>query len=99
MPDDVIQPPTGRLPAMQQAWRRPLGVVLILAVTTAAGARWASLHGRPPSLDMWRSLVLDIGICVTTSVLIVPQKRPKVQTVVSVTGALIASLSLLVGRL
>ena len=84
--------------AKQIAWRRGLGMVMILAVTAAAGVRWGSLRGRPPTLDMWRSLVLDFGICVIGVALVVAHYSRR-QTAIAVTGALITLISQLIGRL
>ena len=84
--------------AKQLAWRRGIGAVVIMAIIAAAGVRWGTLHGRPPTLDMWRSLVLDFGVCVFAVALMVAQKS-RGQTVIAVTSVLIMLMSQLIGRL
>lgn len=82
----------------QPAWLRAIGVGMIVVVTAAAGVRWGTLHGRPPTLDMRRSLVLDFGVCVFAVALLVPHNARK-QKVIAWTAVLIMLISQLIGRL
>jgi TRAP-type C4-dicarboxylate transport system permease small subunit len=81
--------------------RRILQVVSGVAVVFFAGIigfRWGTLHGRAPSLEMQRSLVLDVALCFVALWLALPRNTAAKRAII-VASALIAVSSLLIGRL
>ena len=91
MTDESISPRT----------RRVMQVVGALAVVLFAGIigfRWGTLHGRAPSLELERSTVFDVALCLVALWLALPRNTVAKRATI-VAGALIAVSSLLIGRL
>ena len=83
-------------PQSRRVLGRVLGASIIVALAGVTAWRWA-LDGGHPSTDMWRSLVFNIGVCVSAGMCFLPSKS-KSQTTLAVAGAVIAALSQLIGR-